>query len=382
VKVVFWGTYDLGRPRNRILIEGLRENGVQVIECHASVWEGVEDKSSIRSLRRRVRHGLRWLVAAYPRLCWRYLRLPRHDLVLVGYLGQLDVLVVRPLAWLRRVPLVWDTYLSLHDTVVDDRALIGPRHPLAWLLFAWEWLGLRAADLLLVDTEAHGRFFAERFGLPQRRLRRVFVGAEPRAFYPPEPDAPRPEERPYTVLFYGQFIPLHGMETIARAAHLCAEAGICWDVIGDGQDTERFRALLAAQGDLDLIWTPWVPYEELIHRIHDADLCLGIFGTSDKSKRVIPNKVFQVLAAGRALITADTPAARELLQPGPGVILVPSGNPNALADAICEMRGRSPREAAAHIAAFRSRITPAAIGQGLAEMLSGWLSERSEAATS
>ena len=367
MKVVFWGTYDLGKPRNRILLQGLRENGVEVIECNADIWSGVEDKSQVCS--GRFGHCMRWF-SAYPRLLWRYLRLPRHDLVLVGYLGQLDVLLIRPLAWLRGVPVVWDTFLSLHDTVVNDRALIGRRHPLAALLFAWEWLALRAANRLLVDTNAHGRFFARRFGIDPDRIRRVFVGAEPCAFFPPDEQQPeRPPRQRYTVLFYGQFIPLHGMETIARAAHLLADAGVHWEVIGDGQDGDRFRALLAVQGPLDLNWTPWVPYHELIDRIHAADLCLGIFGTSDKAARVIPNKVFQVLAAGRALITADTPAARELLEPGPGIALVPPGDPRALADAILALKSRPPGASLEQLAAYRERITPAAIGRDLVDAL-------------
>lgn len=369
MRVVFWGTYDLGKPRNRILMQGLRDNGVEVIECHRQLWQGVEDKSQIKGIVRRIVFGIRWLLA-YPSLLIRYLRLPRHDLVLVGYVGQLDVLVLRPWCWLRGVPLVWDTFLSVHDTVVSDRRLVRPLNPLAWLLWGWEWLALRAADLLLVDTRAHGRYFSAAFGVAATRIERVFVGAEPQAFFPATTvTPPQSASRPYRVLFYGQFIPLHGMETIAHAARLCADEDIHWEVIGDGQDTARFHALIDRQGLQDLHWTPWVPYLKLIEHIHAADLCLGIFGKSDKASRVIPNKVFQILAAGRALITADTPAIRELLEPGPGIILVPPGDPQALAAAIREMRGRCPVAAANQLATYRARITPAAIGKELAAVL-------------
>jgi glycosyltransferase involved in cell wall biosynthesis len=367
MRVLFWGTYDLGKPRNRILIQGLRENGVEVVECHAHVWAGIEDKSQVRG--GRLRFALRWL-AAYPRLLWRYLCAPEHDLVVVGYLGQLDLPLIRPLTWLRRKPLVWDTFLSLHDTIVDDRKLIGPRHPLAVLVYAWEWLCMRLPDLILVDTEAHGRFFVERFGARPVRVQRVFVGVEPQAFFPSVDCQPAPPANaPYRVLFYGQFIPLHGIEVIAQAARLCADEGIRWEVIGDGQETERFRALLQAQGPLNLAWTPWVRYDELIHRIHQADLCLGIFGTSGKALRVIPNKVYQVLAAGRALITADTPAARELLSPGPGIILVPPGDAAALAAAIREMRRRPADAAERQLRELRKRIQPKALGRDLLQAL-------------
>jgi glycosyltransferase involved in cell wall biosynthesis len=45
---------------------------------------------------------------------------------------------------------------------------------------------------------------------------------------------------------------------------------------------------------------------------------------------VIPNKAFQALACGTPLVTADTPAARELLRDGESALLVPPGDPDAL----------------------------------------------------
>ena len=48
---------------------------------------------------------------------------------------------------------------------------------------------------------------------------------------------------------------------------------------------------------------------------------------------MIPNKAFQALACGTPLVTADTPAARELLADGESALLVPPGDPEALAAA-------------------------------------------------
>jgi glycosyltransferase involved in cell wall biosynthesis len=49
---------------------------------------------------------------------------------------------------------------------------------------------------------------------------------------------------------------------------------------------------------------------------------------------VIPNKAFQALATGTPLVTADTPAARELLADGESALLVPAGEPEALVAAL------------------------------------------------
>ena len=81
-------------------------------------------------------------------------------------------------------------------------------------------------------------------------------------------------------------------------------------------------------------WVEWVEYEQLPEEIQRAGCALGVFGTSAKASRVIPNKAFQALACGTPLVTADTPAARELLVDGESALLVPAGDPEALAGAV------------------------------------------------
>ena len=79
-------------------------------------------------------------------------------------------------------------------------------------------------------------------------------------------------------------------------------------------------------------------YERLPAELHRAGCALGIFGTSDKAMRVIPNKAFQALACGTPLLTADTPAARELLVHDESALLVPPGEPEAVAAALRTLR--------------------------------------------
>jgi glycosyltransferase involved in cell wall biosynthesis len=362
--IVVWGTCDLGKPRNRTLLRGLEENGAELIRCHRDVWAGIEDKSRLRGAFGAARLLLRWLLA-YPGLLLRYLRLPRHDAVLVGYLGHLDVLLLRPLARLRRVPVVWDVFLSLHDTVVDDRRLLPPRHPLARLLRAWEWLACRAADRLVMDTRAQADFLAETYRVSG--VEAVPVGAEPEAFLPVNRGVR--SEDPVRVLFYGQLIPLHGVETLLQAARATRDEPFEWTLIGDGQESERVRRFLEENPLDHLRWVRWVPYGELAQWIGEADVCLGIFGTSGKAARVIPNKVYQVLSCGRPLVTRDSPAIRELLSGDePGVWLVPPGDPEALAAALRRFREERSRLEAPLYGDLRPRIAPAAVGARLMQV--------------
>ena len=86
----------------------------------------------------------------------------------------------------------------------------------------------RRSDLVVADTDAHARYFAEAFDLPAERLAVCFVGADDRLFTPGE----RPTGE-FSVLFVGKLIPLHGLETILEAAALAPE--IRFDVVGSGQ---------------------------------------------------------------------------------------------------------------------------------------------------
>lgn len=362
MRIVFWGTYDTGKPRVRILLRGLCENGLSVTEVHRDVWGGIEDKSQVRGLAQKLGLLVRWLLA-YPALIWRYLRQPRHDVVLVGYLGQLDVLILWPFARLRNVPVVWDAFLSLYNTVVEDRRLLSPCHPLARLLWAWEWLACRAVDCVVLDTRAHADYFVSTFGIAREKTAVAFVGAEPETF-PNLTEQQTDSNVIPIVLFYGQFIPLHGIETIVHAARAMRYEPINWVIIGSGQEAERIRDLLDTDPLPRLRWIPWVQYAELTGWLSRATICLGIFGATDKAARVIPNKVFQILMSGKPLITRDSPAIRELIKPNqPGIWLVPPADPEALVGAI-HLAIKTPVRTGLH-ASLRDNISPRGVSHEL-----------------
>ncbi len=46
MRICYFGTYSMeeGYPRNRVIIEGLRKNGVDVVECHEDFWRNTEEK--------------------------------------------------------------------------------------------------------------------------------------------------------------------------------------------------------------------------------------------------------------------------------------------------------------------------------------------------
>ena len=339
-KIVFWGTYDTGKPRVRLLRQGILSMGFELIECHSDIWEGIEDKSQVTAVYQKVSLMFRWFLC-YPKLIYKYLRLPKHDLVLISYPGLVDVLFIRFFAWMRGVPVAWDVFISIYDTIVCDRLMIGHHHPLSYLIYYLESLSIRFADWVFMDTQAHARRLETLFKLRAGVCGAVWVGVEIEKFSVAlKKSNLLPKANPLSplrILFYGQFIPLHGIQYIVEAAHILSAENIEWLLIGKGQEADHIRQMLVEYSLPRLRWIDWVNYTELVNWIDYSDLCLGIFGTSLKAANVIPNKIFQITAVGKPIITRDSSAIRELLSHHPPcVYLIQAGNANALVKAIRE----------------------------------------------
>ena len=363
--VVCLGTYDVSKPRVRILLRGLRENNVNVTECHFDVWGSVKDKTRLRGFFSFITI-LKNFICAYPYLIFTYLSLPKHDAVLIGYLGLFDILILWPFIKLRRMPLIWDVFIPLYNTVVEDRELLDKCNPLSYILWGMEWLAMTLADRIIIDTKTHGDYLSEAYYCSRAKIGSVLVGVEPdffQTFHTPISQEGK-DESATNVLFYGQFIPLHGIDTIVRAAKLTEKENVQWVLIGKGQEQKRIQQLIDELSVSNLSCIEWVEYAELVTYLCRADIVLGIFGTTDKAQRVIPNKVYQALEAGIPLITADTSAARELLYDCPNIRLIPSGSPGDLAQAILE-QDLSKETFAHREQTVLAKIQPIAIGNVL-----------------
>jgi glycosyltransferase involved in cell wall biosynthesis len=324
------------------VISCLRAAGAQVHEEHVAVWDDLREGWSAgpgRALS---------LAAAEARLLTR--RPNGYDAFVVGYPGHLDLSAARRAA--RGRPVVFNPLVSLADTLVSDRGRFRPGSLAARALERIDRHAFRSADLVVADTEAHARFLAELTGQPDIAV--CFVGAEERLFTP----GWQLQDR-FRALFVGKLIPLQGVETILAAARAAPE--IPFRIVGSGQ-----LGQLLDKRPPNVEHVPWIEYERLPDEIRAAGCALGIFGTTAKTQRVIPNKAFQALACGAPLVTADTPAARELLADGESALLVPAGDAAALAGAVRRLAAddeRARRIGAGGRAAYEHAASEAVLGK-------------------
>ena len=343
LRVLYVGTYEREYPRNALVIAALRRAGFDVRELHAPVWERRRDKVA------GFHSPVSWLllaatlIRAYVTLVGRTMFVLRGaDVAIVGYIGQLDMLVLAPLIRLLRRPVIFNPLVTLTDTLVDDRGLVGAGTRRARAVETIDRMALARAHAVLVDTPENGRYLVERLGVAPRRIHQLDVGADDRMFDPNRVEPPR-SDGPLQVLFYGKFTPLQGVDTILRAAHLLDDGAFAFTLIGTGQTCGAARALAIELALTNVVFVDWVPYAELPGRIASADVVLGIFGDTAKATRVVPNKVFQAMSMGAAIATADTPAVRRVLHDERSALLVPPADPAELAAAIRRLADRDHR---------------------------------------
>ena len=344
--ICFFGGFETGYPRSDVLRKGLEKRGVAVHECRTSPRRRGVVRAAILACR-----------YAAMRRPFRVIYVPefRHK----------DV----PLAWvLSRLTgkrLVFDPLVSRYDTKILDRRDAEDGSVQAWHNRNLDRISLGLPDLVLADTATHAEYYSREFGVPPSKIRVLPVGFDEDLFHPVRPRIARsPEDTRLNVLFFGNYLPLHGVEVVVAAAKLLVvNEAIRFDLIGRGQTYPDVEDCVKTHGLANVRLLDRVPMESLPGAIANADICLGVFGRTEKAGRVVANKVYQAMAMGRVVVTADSPAIREFFSDGKEICLVPAGDPGALAERISclqgdpELRGKIGEQAARAVhAKLRSDI--------------------------
>ena len=349
MKILYFGSYNRDHPRNNILIDGLRANGAEVVELNsranffAKYWE---------------------LFAGHRKHRCHY------DFMIVGFPG----FTIMPLAKLiATAPVIFDAFLSFYDSNVFDRKVAKPGSLMAGYYYFLDWLSCRLADIILLDTNEHINYFVEKFHAPREKFRRIFIGAHDKIFIPSEKLSVINNK--LSVLFWGWIIPLHGVEYILDAAKILAPEGVSFRFVGGGAEKGQMMAKTADLGLKNVIFLDAVKAQELPRLIAQSDICLGIFGATEKTRRVIPNKLYEALASRKAIITADTAAAREALNDKEHVLFCKVADAQDLANKIIELKNNPELRARLEENGYKlyvEKFSPNILGSELLNIMDGY----------
>ncbi len=239
--------------------------------------------------------------------------------------------------------MIEDFFISLWDTLVDDRKKFKPGGLISRKLKKWDEKTLRYGDLIICDTRAHGKFFCEELGCDPEKLEVLYLEADSSIYYPRERKRREFGGRK-RVLYFGSILPLQGIDVIMEALQgFTREDGLDFEIIGP------VPAELRRENDFTTYYE-WLPQEELAEHIVEADLCLAGHFSADiqKARRTIPGKAYIYEAMGKPMILGDNPANRERYprecagengelgsgKSGNGIWFVEMGNPKALEEVI------------------------------------------------
>jgi len=311
---LFVGSYDI--ERQSMLKKVLEYDGrCKVFECSEKI------------------SGIISFLTANFRMYRRHKNLD-YDVMIIPWRG----LFTYPLAKLIcKKPIVFMPTISIYNTLVEDRRKYGSNHPVARIVHFVEKVACKWSDMIISESDAQNYFLVKEYGISFQKCRAAVHSADESIFKP----LPIKEDKDiFNIIFFGTFTPHHGTDTILEAANILKNnKDINFTLCGDGIMKKSIERKAKEYNLSNVTFTGFVDKSTLTSIIAKSDVCLGIFGTSGKAADSITNKVCQVLACQKPLITLDSKAMREIkLKNNENSILVSSGDPKKLAEAIIKTK--------------------------------------------
>jgi glycosyltransferase involved in cell wall biosynthesis len=177
----------------------------------------------------------------------------------------------------------------------------------------------------------------------------------------------------FVIIFTGLHGLAHGMETILQAANILKEyTDIVFLLVGDGPRKEALMEMAAKDGLDNVIFHPFVPEEKLPSYLAIADVGLHTSPKIALSKMTLPVKMFSYMACEVPVLLSIEGEAAEVVRRADAGVVVPPEDPEALAQAILELKG-NPEQCLTYGQNGRAFVTAHYSRQALAKQLAGLL---------
>jgi glycosyltransferase involved in cell wall biosynthesis len=186
------------------------------------------------------------------------------------------------------------------------------RRPIAWIAQRILWAAERTCVITLAEPGYQVLF---------RRPHRVFAN------YPDELPPPAPADG--SIVYVGDVTEARGLTDLMAAITVL-------------DDPVKVRIIGRCDPDLAqrLELTPGVellgrlPHPEAMELVRRATVGVAPLRDTPNYRYSLPTKVIEYLGMGIAVVASDLPGTRDVIGDRPGVLLVPPGDVNALADAL------------------------------------------------
>ena len=340
-------------PRDMVYLEGLVQNGIEIIECKdsSSSWKKF---LALYKKYKKIRGG--------------------HDLIWVGYSGHTLVPFIKLIS---NKKIIFNALGSLYEGKVVSRGqkgLLGLKSVYYWLI---DFLAFHSASLSLVETNEQKKYLARKFFLPDEKLTRAWTGVEKTKFFY-NPTIKKTDI--FTVLFRGAFMPESGIEYAVEAANILKNKNINFRIIGHGIVADKVKNLIEKYQLANIEWiTEKLAAGKLAEKMQECHLSLGQLSDHERLQRTVPFKVFESIAMKIPYLTARNPGILELLKENETCFCANPADPEDLAKKIVELRNNPElikKVAESAYQLYQKELQPVQLARHLLDIIKarGWAS--------
>ncbi len=202
-----------------------------------------------------------------------------------------------------------------------------------------EWLErflYRHADQMVVNSPGFIQHVSQRGG---RKVVLIPNGADPAMFRPSSDD--RGFLKPYNLneKFVAMYAGAHGLSNdlgvvLEAAAQLKDRKDIQIVFVGDGKEKAGLMTRADALQLDNVTFLPSQPKNRMADVLGSADVCIAVLKPIELYRTTYPNKVFDYMAAGKAVVLAIGGVVSDVVKGEKAGIAVTPGDPAAMANAI------------------------------------------------
>lgn len=219
-------------------------------------------------------------------------------------------------------------YFAVAVGVLTNRTLIRMSEWLERFLY-------RRADHLVVNSPGYVEHVQARGG---RQVTLIPNGADAEMFRPHDDGAAFRRAHGLTAPFIAMYAGAHGLsndlDVLLDAAALLRDEPLQIVLLGDGKEKPRLKQRAEKEGLHNVVFIEPLSKQQMPAALAAADACIAILKPIEAYKTTYPNKVFDYMAAGKAVVLAIDGVVRAVVEAAGGGVFAPPGDARALADAL------------------------------------------------
>jgi glycosyltransferase involved in cell wall biosynthesis len=335
MRIGFFGTYDKTYTSNQFFLQGLEANNISVVEinAHTKVTALLTAKDmSWMQLIKRFSKKFRIITETIR----KRKELKTVDVIYVGYPGHVDVFFAFIVAKLFGKKLVFNPLLTIYIGFTEERVVMGKNSVIGQMIKFFEKTAYNLCNMVFADTPYQKNLFQKIFTIPSSKIRVLPIGADNKGY---EYSIYKNNDKKINVVYYGLYSSIHGVEYIIEAANILKnDKNIIFTLVGNGSEYDTNFKRVQELKLKNVKFYPDIMEGQHLELLQKADVFLGLLQKHPSVDRIIPNKVYQGLALGRAVLTADAPVTRSVFTHKKDIYLVKKADAKSLAAGLLELK--------------------------------------------